>query len=564
MSSNKDQPNILKQLGRLIKPYWQSEKKREAWLVLLFVITFVILLVAINAYKTYLTRDVMNALEAHNAELFWKTIGIAALALGVSVPIVAFKLYSQRYFTYRWRDWLNRRLLDRYFDKDTYYAINLYSDIDNPDQRLAADLDAFVSKTVMFFGLALFALLELITMTGVLLSISWKLVACVIVYAIIGTTIMVGLSRRLVKLNFENIRYQADYRYGLVHVRNNVESIAFYRGEKREAQGLKKRFTDLMDNFRDLITLERNISFFKEGYGLYGALFPFIILLQPYLAGEIAIGTITQSVTVFGLMLKDLSLIVNNFNDLSTYAASIRRLDGFVEALDVEPPPSEKVSIQADDKLALSKVTVQTPDLSKTLVKDLDLELAEGDGVLIMGPSGCGKSSLLRGIAGLWKAGSGTIHKPDLESVMFLPQRPYLIIGTLREQLMYPQLDKDLPDEKLHWALGLVNLGDLPERVGGMDCVMPWADMLSLGEQQRLTFARLLLCAPTYAILDESTSALDEPNEQTLYNLLREHKCTFLSVGHRSSLVNYHDYILRMEPPHGWELVPTGSEKGES
>ena len=281
------------------------------------------------------------------------------------------------------------------------------------------------------------------------------------------------------------------------------------------------------------------------------------MLTPPYLAGKIGIGTISQSAVVFGAVLMSLSIIVNNFKDLSNYAAVIRRLAGFVDALDFEPEIPTEIKRKAGDHFEMKLVTVKTPDFKHTLVEDLSIKVEHGKGLLIMGPSGCGKSSLLRALAGLWTAGRGEMIVPEPEETMFLPQQPYLIIGDLREQLLYPNLTAKMSDDELHSALAKVNLGDLPERIGGFDQVMDLSELLSVGEQQRVAFVRVILSNPKYTILDEATSALDEPNEKIAYEYIMNSNMTYISVGHRTSIINYHHYVLLLEKGTGWKFLTT-------
>ncbi len=279
-----------------------------------------------------------------------------------------------------------------------------------------------------------------------------------------------------------------------------------------------------------------------------------------YFTGQVKFGVIEQSRKAFKQVVKSLSIIVNQFDDLSLFAAGVNRLSTFDETLSETPNERSvgKTSIDTvvDSRLALEQVTLLTPDSRKTLVKNVSVAVQAGEGLLIMGQSGTGKSSLLRAIAGLWNAGTGRLVRPRPEEMLFLPQRPYMLLGSLRLQLLYPNTQREISDEQLYETLKKVNLADLPERVGGFDAELDWADILSLGEQQRLAFARLLLCAPRYAILDESTSALDIKNEQLLYQQLQATGTTLIGVGHRPSLLSFHDLVLELEGNANWRLIP--------
>ncbi|NCC51328.1 MAG: ABC transporter ATP-binding protein/permease [Spartobacteria bacterium] len=552
---NKPSFTTLKQLCRILAPYWKSEKKVEAWCLLSTVMVILFLHSANDAFKSFLPKWSVNALAAHDGPLFHKYMLLAVGMLLISIPLVTLSHYFVDKLAVSWRRWFNRNLLDRYLKNKAYYNIGIYSDIDNPDQRLAEDLNDFTQSSSTLFAQVGFSFVSLLTFTGVLWSISRWLVACVFAYAVVGNVIIVILMRILIKVNFLNLRYQADYRYNLIHVRDNAESIAFYKGEQHEGSVLRRSFNILIENYFRLIRIKRNITFASQAYILFSALVPYILLAPGILSGQTKIGVLVQAVAVFTVILNDLSIIVESFPDLSTYGANIQRLASFVEDIEVGPSESASlVSYHQNGVFAFNNVTVETPDLSKTLVKNLELTIEQGSRMIIRGPSGCGKSSLLRVVAGLWKTGQGDITTPDTNDVMFLPQHPYMLIGSLREQLIYPNLQSTVSDEELRQALTEVNLSDLPDRVGGFDTVLKWTDVLSLGEQQRVMFVRLFLNNPKYAILDESTSALDEENQSMVYGRLKQSGITYLSVGHRSSLLPFHDQVLLLDLDHGWQV----------
>ena len=367
---------------------------------------------------------------------------------------------------------------------------------------------------------------------------------------------------------FENRAYYLIFRGSLDDLcdpgphslRDNVESIAFYRGEDREKNQVKQRLREVVGNLRMLIGWERNLEFFTRGYEYFILVLPVVVMAPLYFSDQIKFGVVTQAEGAFVQVLGALSIIVSQFEQLSNFVAGITRLETFATALDKSAAKatvtSPVIESREDSRLALEHVTLHTPNYQQTLLMDATAEVPPGKGLLIAGASGAGKSSVLRAIAGLWNAGEGNIARPPLKEMLFLPQRPYMVLGSLREQLLYPRLEQEAADDELRAVLKMVNLADLPERVGGFEAEMDWGHLLSLGEQQRLAFARLLLTQPHYAVLDEATSALDVTNETQLYGQLQKSGTTYISVGHRPSLIAYHDKVLELRGGGEWRLVP--------
>jgi vitamin B12/bleomycin/antimicrobial peptide transport system ATP-binding/permease protein len=345
-------------------------------------------------------------------------------------------------------------------------------------------------------------------------------------------------------------------------VRDNAESIAFYRGEMRERRDLVNRLMAAVVNMLDIVGWNRNLAFFISGYFYAAALMPVLIVAPMYMSGEVEFGVVTQSAGAFAQVLSSVSLIVTQFERLSAYLAGVQRLGMLWDELDEFDAEEDRVaqegSQEVDEhslKVSLNKLTVRTPDGMKTLVNDLSFELRRNQSLLIMGASGTGKSSVLRTIAGLWPIGSGALERPPLRDIMFLPQRPYMINGNLRDQLLYPYPDEGFSDEQILEVASKVNLSDVLERVDSdLDRVMDWINVLSIGEQQRVAFARLFLRNAKFAFLDEATSALDEDNQEHLYQLLKVAGTGFISVGHRSTLIEYHDRVLKLDRSGRWEI----------
>ncbi len=529
--------------------------RRQAWVLLAVVLLLSLAVTGINVAFSYVGNYFTNALVKKDQGMAYTFVAVYFCSFLVGIPIVALYGYVRDYLGMRWREWLTGEFLGNYFKNRSYYDIEAEGEIDNPDQRIMEDIRSFTRTSLGFLLIILGALMDLVSFSGILWSKSALLVGVVLGYSIIGTGITALIGRRLVRLNFNQLRYEADFRYSLVHVRDNTESIAFYQGEKPEIDQIKGRFRNVLKNFGLLIGWQRNLSFFTTAYSYLPVVLPFLILFPQYFGGEIEYGDMVQANFAFTQVYAALSLIVSQIEPITNFAAGVQRLSVFSEAIAPEREVAAGIRSEEAKGFALHEVTLLTPDRKHTLVRNLSVTPESRGNLLLVGESGVGKSSLLRAIAGLWNQGQGVIERPPLDEIFFLPQRPYMLLGSLRQQLIYPRLDKDISDEELHEVLKTVRLDDLPERVGGLDVELDWADVLSLGEQQRLAFARLLVNRPAYAVLDEATSALDVGNEANLYNCLQQLGIRYISVGHRPSIIDFHDNVLELQGRSRWRML---------
>ncbi|SFG67747.1 putative ATP-binding cassette transporter [Duganella sp. CF458] len=551
-----------KQFVSVAKPYWLGNEKKTAWGLLVLLIVLMLAETQLAVMLNNQSGEMTSALAGRDGDRFWKSVRACLLILVFAVPIYAFYYYMRDMFANQWRRWLTGRFLDGYLQGRKYYALTAESEIDNPDQRISEDINTFTGRSIHFLLIFLGSIMQLVAFSAVLWSISHLLVGVLAVYALTGTVVALYVfGNPLIRLNFWQLRREADFRFGLMRLRENAESIAFYRGEAQERAFIDTKFDKVFHNFSRLIKKQRMLNLFQRTFSQLTLVLPGMILADGVLSGELEVGRAIQAAGAFTAVLGAVGVIVDNFESLSRFVAGTERLQTLsrlvLPAAEGEPladSKSSRILMRPGKQISVDALTVCPPQSERVLVKDLSFELAPGDALLITGDSGCGKSSLLRAIAGLWDTGSGLIHHPPLEDFFFLPQQPYLQHGTLRSQLIYPSVQTSLSDEQLLEILERVHLPDLVDRVGGLDAVQDWEKLLSVGEQQRLAFGRVLVHEPSIVILDEATSALDSGNEASLYKSLRETGATLISIAHRAAVRRHHTHVLRLTGDGGWDL----------
>ena len=550
----------------LFKGYWSSEEKWKARGLLAIVIimnfAMVYLLVKLNEWYNVF----YNALQNYEAEKFWSLIGQFTGIAFCYIFIAVYAVYLRQMLQIKWRTWMTRNYLQAWMSGQTYYK--LQDAADNPDQRISEDINQFVNlslglligflrqlTTLAAFGVVLWELSGSVEIAG--LVIPGYMFWFSLIYSGVGTAFAHKVGRKLIGLNFDQQKYEADFRFSMMRVRENSESIAFYRGEAAEVEGFNLKFSSVIKNYWELMKKTKHLNFYVNGYSQLAVIVPLLMAAPRYFSKEIQLGGLMQISSAFGRVQDALSYFVDSYDTIANLAAVISRLAGFTEHIDEAQKVQSNVTTSTAPELQIAALNVSLPT-GRELLKKLSLQLQNSKSLLVTGASGCGKSTLLRTLAGIWAYASGEISLPANSRVMFLPQKPYLPLGSLRRALIYPSAEKNSPpDEKLKATLRLV---DLPALADKLDTADDWSRILSLGEQQRLAFARVLLTAPDYIFLDEATSALDEPRELEMYELLREQlpKITIVSVGHRSTLFKLHDTELNLDGAGNYTLREIG------
>src|SRR6266536_1954536 len=552
---------------RLARPYFFSEDRWAGRILLAAVITIELSIVAINVALNQWNNRFYNALQERNWDNFvWELLFFCALA-ATYIVIAVYQLYLNQWLQIRWRRWMTQQYLDRWLTGANHYRMQLLGDAaDNPDQRIAEDINMFIERTLSISVGLLSAIVTLCSFVVILWTLSAAaplhlfgasftipgyLVWAALLYAVVGTTLTHLIGWPLISLNFRQQRFEADFRFNLVRVRENSEQIALLGGETAERERLLERFGYVVGNFLLIMQRTKQLTFLTSGYSQISIVFPFIVISPAYFAGAVQLGGLMQTASAFTSVQSALSFFVNAYRQLAEWRAVIARLDGFNIAAEraraaATATPAIAVSArEGKDRVEIDDLLVRLPQ-GTALVAANDIAIAAGERVLLTGPSGAGKSTLLRAIAGTWPFGAGTIRVPKGAKLMALPQRPYFPIGTLAAAVTYPAEPGTFGAEALTEVITAVGL---PVLAGRLTEEAHWNRMLSLGEQQRLGIARAILQAPDYLFLDEATASLDEAAEAALYRLLntRLKRTAIVSIGHRSTLAAFHRRGLVLE-----------------
>lgn len=553
---------FFKDVWNLTKSYWQSEEKKKAFFLLFCIIALTLGVVYMLVLLNQWNNSFYSALQNYEKDkIFDELIHFSWLA-AIYIILAVYSYYLQQCLILNWRRWLTTKFIDIWLKNKTYYHLQMFGkDTDNPDQRISEDVKLFVEMTLGFtigiikafctfasFVVILYGMSGPLTIQifGYSFTINGYLFWASFVYSILGTYATHVVGKKLVHLNFIQQKFEADFRFSMIRLRESAESVAFYRGEGQESKVFKERFRLLLDNFWKLVNKQKQLVWLSSGYSQIAIIFPFVAAMSRYLSKEFTLGGLMQVASAFGRVQDSLSYFVDMYTSIAQWQAVVMRLTFFGKHMQEVSVEAERFHLErfaTSAAVSADNMQVNLPD-GTPLLQNIYFTLQQGENVLIKGVSGSGKSTLLRAIAGIWPFVEGKINLPDTDKLMFIPQKPYLPLGTLREALLYPGT-KPLTDEELVCLMEICQIGYLEDK---LDVTADWSHVLSVGEQQRLAFVRAHIQQPLWLFLDEATSALDEETEAKMYSLLQErlHNTTVVSVGHRSTLNKYHRLVLRL------------------
>lgn len=553
----------LKSFFILLKLYWTKKESLISWFYLFIIIILtggsVYIATRINTWY----KEFWDTITNYDVEGFTHQLGIFVIIASIHVIVTVYNSFLKSKMSIHWRRYITEVMMQKWLDNNTYYKIQLTDrKTDNPDQRIAEDLNLFVSDTIILFiglgtdiamivsfSIVLWSLSQSVDVTlfnGYVLHLpDGYLLYLAIAYALAGTAITFILGKPLVKLNFRQQRYEADFRFSLIRVRESSESIALYKGEIEESATLKDRFKHVVKNYILLINCTKRLGFLTLGYAQTAVIFPILIAAPIYFAKLITMGTIMQISSAFGRVQDALSTLVMNFSSWASWKAVVDRLSLFANSIDeAQKFETIKPKETSQTQLVVDNISIKTQE-GRDLVSDISFDLNIGDKLLIKGKSGCGKSTFIRALAGIWPYTKGSLCMPNRDDILFLSQKPYLPQGSLRQALYYPKPIGD-NDSKLIEYMHILGLNHLVEK---LDSEAMWSHILSLGEMQRVAFIRALLTKPKVLFLDEASSALDDDMEMTAYKLVMQslNESIIVSVGHRSSLLEMHNKLLLIQ-----------------
>jgi len=545
-----------KRLCDVLRTLVKSEHGPKA---VMFAITLGLLMVAINGLNvvnSFVGRYFFSAIENRNISEF-QTQAIYYMAVFIaSTVVLVFYRFTEERLGILWREQLTRRLTEAYLKDRTYYRLDSATGVANPDQRISEDVRAFTTTTLSFILLIINGSLTAISFSGVLWTISPFLFGVAVVYALIGSLLTIYLGKPLIRLNYHQLDMEANFRSDLIHVRENSESIALAHREGRFSARLNKRLNALTANFRRLIRINRNLGFFTNGYNYFIQIIPALLIAPIFMAGDIEFGVVTQSTMAFATLVGAFSLIVTQFQSISAFTAVVARLHSLTDAIEKaqETTPC-MISVEGTpDRVVYQNVTLHSADKSRLLISDLNFEIKRAARWLVIGKDDAPKVALFRATAGVWECGGGQIIRPGLDDILFLPERPYIPPGTLREVLLRTGMEDIIATEEVIAVLHGLGLDEVLEHANGLDTDQDWDDLLSIGEQHLLSIARIFLAKPAFVFLDRPGSSLPKSKISSILDMLTEQGIGVVILSKNGESRLKYDAVLEIKDDGAWEI----------
>ena len=550
----------VRRFVRAVNDFMTSEVRWRARGLFALLIAFAFTINGLNVINNYVGRDFMTAISHRDRTAFIRQAVLYVLVFAGSTAVAVMYRFTEEHLGLFWRVWLTRRIVQRYLADRTYLHLKESATIENPDQRIADDVRAFTATTLSFTLMFMNGALAVLSFSGVLWTISRFLFGVAIGYAVVGTMATIYLGRPLIGLNYRQSDREASFRSDLIHVRESAESVALLQHEGRLTARLLRRIDGFADNFRRVISVNRNLGFFTTGYNYLIPIIPTLIVAPLFIRGQVEFGVVTQSAMAFAQVLGAFSLIVNQFQSISSFAAVIVRLSEMVGAVEKGPPSSRTpvAVVGGDGRVAYQGLTLFSPEGGRELLKSLTADVPRGTRVLVVGPNDAALTALFRAMAGIWLAGVGTLVRPPLDAIFFLPERPYLPPGTLRDFLLTGQ-EQVITDDQITTALRDAGLDGVQALASGLDSEHDWSTILSLGEQQLLALTRLILARPAFAILDRVNSALRPDQVRQVLRHLDENSITYITLAESAVSVELYDAVLQIDADGAWSWRRTNS-----